>query len=101
VQSSISGTATYYAGGGYGVGTGPSGTNGLGGGDTPNRGGGGRGGKHADFGGPAGTAGGSGLVILRYADTFPAASATTGSPTVTVTGGFRIYQFTGSGSITF
>jgi hypothetical protein len=38
---------------------------------------------------------------LRYADSFDAATATTGSPTVTVTGGFRIYQFTGSGTITF
>jgi hypothetical protein len=27
--------------------------------------------------------------------------ATTGSPTVTVTGGYRIYEWTGSGSITF
>ena len=45
-------------------------------------------------------AGGSGVVIIRYADTF-AAATTTGSPTVTVTGGYRIYQFTGSGSITF
>jgi hypothetical protein len=40
-------------------------------------------------------------VIIRYADTFGAASATTGSPTVTVTGGYRIYQWTSSGSITF
>jgi hypothetical protein len=29
------------------------------------------------------------------------ASATTGSPGVTTTGGFRIYRFTSSGSITF
>ena len=34
------------------------------------------------------------------ADTYDAAT-TTGSPTVTVSGGYRIYQFTGSGSITF
>ena len=101
VQSSISGTATYYAGGGYGVGTGPSGTNGLGGGNTANQGGGGRGGKHADFGGPVGTAGGSGVVILRYVDTFGEAISTTGSPTVTVAGGFRVYTYTSSGSITF
>jgi hypothetical protein len=38
---------------------------------------------------------------LRYADSFDAAVATTGSPTITITGGFRIYLFTGSGSITF
>jgi hypothetical protein len=39
-------------------------------------------------------------VIIRWPDTFAPASATTGSPTVTVTGGYRIYTFTGSGSIT-
>jgi hypothetical protein len=38
-------------------------------------------------------------VILRYPDSF-AAATTTGSPTVTVTGGYRIYQFTASGTIT-
>jgi hypothetical protein len=38
---------------------------------------------------------------LRYADTFDAAAATTGSPTITVSGGYRIYTFTASGSITF
>jgi hypothetical protein len=45
--------------------------------------------------------GGSGIVILRYADTYPAATSTTGSPTITVSGGYRIYKFTASGSITF
>jgi hypothetical protein len=40
-------------------------------------------------------------VIIQYADSYPAAAATTGSPTVTVAGGFRVYTFTGSGSITF
>jgi hypothetical protein len=46
-------------------------------------------------------AGGSGVVIIRYSDSFIAATSTTGSPTITVTGGFRIYQWTSSGSITF
>jgi hypothetical protein len=45
--------------------------------------------------------GGSGIVILRYADTVPLASSTTGSPTVVTSGGYRIYTFTGSGSITW
>jgi hypothetical protein len=41
------------------------------------------------------------VVIIRYADTYSAATATTGSPTITVSGGYRIYRWTGSGSITF
>lgn len=48
-----------------------------------------------------GAAGGSGIVIIRYADTFAAATSTTGSPTITVSGGYRTYTWTGSGSITF
>jgi hypothetical protein len=39
--------------------------------------------------------------VIRYADTFDPAVATTGSPTYTVSGGYRIYQFTGTGSIKF
>jgi len=45
--------------------------------------------------------GGSGRVILRYSDASPAATAITGSPTITVSGGYRHYDFTSSGSITF
>ena len=47
-----------------------------------------------------GAAGGSGIVIIRYADTYPAATSTTGSPTITVAGGYRVYTWTASGSIT-
>ena len=45
--------------------------------------------------------GGSGRIILRYADSFAEPTATTGNPTVTVSGGYRHYDFTSSGSITF
>jgi hypothetical protein len=63
---------------------------------TTNTGGGGGGANKIN-----GATGGSGIVIIRYPDTFAAATSTTGSPTVTVTGGYRIYTWTGSGSITF
>lgn len=44
--------------------------------------------------------GGSGIVILRYADSYAVAASASGS-TYTQTGGYHIYTFTGSGSITF
>jgi len=103
IQNSITGTPTYYAGGGGGMtesGSGTQGVGGLGGGGnayssaTPNTGGGG--------GGSQGS-GGSGIVVVRYPDTYAAATSTTGSPDITVAGGYRIYKWTtvGSGSITF
>jgi hypothetical protein len=59
--------------------------------------GGGAGGGHPDV-----TAnGGSGIVIIRYPDAYLAATSTTGSPTVTVADGYRVYKWTSSGSITF
>lgn len=114
LQSSISGTATYYAGGGGGGSqqNGGGGAGGLGGGSsgtgnsstptaaTANLGGGG-GGSGYTTGYTLGGTGGSGVVIIRYSDTYTEAPATTGSPTVTVAGGYRVYKWTSSGSITF
>jgi hypothetical protein len=40
-------------------------------------------------------------VIISYPSTFAAAASTTGSPTITVSGGNRIYSWTGNGSITW
>lgn len=46
-------------------------------------------------------AGGSGIVVIRYADTYNLAASTTGSPTQVTSGGYHRYTWTGSGSITF
>ncbi len=92
---SISGTNVTYAGGGGGTGgtSGAGGSGGGGAGELPglvNTGGGGGGNN----------IGGSGVVIIRYSDSFDAAPFSTGSPTVTVAGGYRIYKFTTSGTLT-
>jgi hypothetical protein len=85
-------------GGGQVDGTGNSGNvSGNGGNGTANTGSGG--GAGAAYGGAG--SGGSGVVIISYADSLPEARVTTGSPTYTTTGGKRIYVFNGSGSITF
>ena len=68
---------------------------------TANLGGGGGGGNANTVTGFAGGNGGAGVVIIRYSDAFLLADSTTGSPTVATTGGYNIYTFTGSGTITF
>jgi hypothetical protein len=99
---------TYGGGGGAGnIVSGVAGTGGVGGGGsgvlngtagagTVNTGGGSAGNNNV------GAAGGSGIVIIRYPSTYKAAASSTGSPTITLdSGGFNIYKFTASGSITF
>lgn len=110
LQSSITGTAVYYAGGGGGfTGSGTKGSGGLGGGGdgaigaasgvsgTANTGGGGGGGYVVlpSVGGN----GGSGVVILSV-PTAKYSGIVTGSPTVTTSGSNTIIKFTASGSYT-
>ena len=112
LSSTITGTATYFSGGGGGGalgGTGASGGSGGGGtggstastsgtAGTANTGGGGGGaGGSGGYGG--GASGGSGVVIISV-PTATYTGTTTGSPTVTTSGSNTIIKFTASGSYT-
>ena len=118
-SNSITGTAVFYAGGGggcgrnsassagglggSGIGGRGAGTNtgsaGIGGSGTANTGSGGGGGDYADSStSPQGGNGGSGVVIIR---TLGTAASTTGSPTITTDGSYKVYKFTATGTITF
>jgi hypothetical protein len=105
--------ASYAGGGGggvYTVGAGYQGYGGMGGGGMGGYGGnmsGVNGASNTGAGGGGtsgnslnGAAGGSGIVILAYPSTFPDASSVTNGTKTTV-GGFKIYTFLTSGSITF
>lgn len=120
VQSSITGTAIFYAGGGGGAphlgspgagGNGGGGSGGNGGyntnsstagvAGTPNTGGGGGAGGGGGF---IGGNGGSGVVIIAYPDTIPPITTIAGTLTYNQPSraGYRVYRFTaGSGTITF
>jgi hypothetical protein len=52
-------------------------------------------------GATSGMNGGSGKVIIRYSESYRVPFSVTGNPTVTVTGGYRYYTWTTSGSIKF
>jgi hypothetical protein len=69
---------------------------------TINSGSGGGGGASSYYSGNifAG-AGGSGIVIIRYPSYLAPATSTTGSPETYTTGGWRVYKFVASGTITF
>lgn len=115
VSSSITGSAVFRAGGGGGSaqGGGTSGAGGNGGGGaagsgaagsfagtngTANTGGGGGAGNTATGGN-----GGSGVVILRYPDSYPALTTIAAGLTYTTatTGGYKVYTFTaGTGMVT-
>ena len=119
LASSITGSSVYRAGGGGGgthnTGTGGYGVSGAGGNGgggnghykntnqatagTANTGGGGGGGGETSH---AGANGGSGVVIIAYSSAY---SAATTSGTVSVStasrSGYRVYTFTGNGTITF
>jgi hypothetical protein len=94
LSNGIRGSAVTYSPGGQGAPT-AAGNRPVAG-DANTGGGGGGGGT-----GSTGTAGSSGVVVLRYSSAYPAATSTTGGPTITLLNGFRIYSFIGSGSITF
>jgi hypothetical protein len=105
VAISITGSAVYYGGGGGGGRRsvpGTSGTGGLGGGGNAESpgvnglGGGGGGINSSDQ--VINNSGGSGVVIIR---TMATATATTGNPTITTDGLYKIYKFLTNGSITF
>jgi hypothetical protein len=66
-----------------------------------NTGGGGGGASVSASGGRTGGTGGSGVVIITYPATYLPATATTGSPNVIVSGGYRTYTWNSSGSIIF
>jgi hypothetical protein len=70
---------------------------------TANTGGGGGGGAYQSNDTAVGGSGGSGIVIIRYANTFPDLTSIGGGLTYTKsnTGGYTIYSFTaGTGTVT-
>lgn len=95
LQSSITGAAVTYGVGGTATSAAIT-SNGADG--AANTGGGGGGASSLNR---AGGSGGSGVVIIAYPDTYPAPTAITGTYTTPTRSGYRVYRFTGSGSITF
>lgn len=92
---SITGTSTTYAAGGQG-----GASNYQGGAAGAANTGDGGGGYVAGFNSSSNFPGGSGIVVIAYPDTFGAATCT-GTFNEPTRSGYRVYRFTGSGSITF
>lgn len=117
VSVSISGTATYYAGGG-GAGAcgtsgpytavarslggngggGDGGTNSTGAAGTANRGGGGGGASDQNSTNRAGGNGGSGIIILKYPDSYTATFSGGVTSATTSSGGYKISTITAAGT---
>lgn len=91
--STLTGVSLTYAKGGDGA----LYAGGAGASAQPNTGNGGNGAGGTNTGGN----GGSGVVIIRYPDTYNAPSAVTGNPAVKYVNGYRVYTWTNNGSITF
>ena len=101
-QSSITGTATYYAvgargGRGYSGGAGNDGADGTGYSAASNTGNGGQPGIPTSIG--TNTSGNSGVTVIKIL-TSNYSGTTTGSPTVTTDGDYTIIKFTSSGTYT-
>lgn len=114
--SNITGTPTYYSGGGAGGvensytthistgglgGGGNMGYSGIGESGIANTGGGGGAGSNPGGSNNFGGSGGSGVVIISYATKYGLATTTTGSPTITTVNGNYVYKWITSGSITY
>lgn len=93
----ITGANVAYAAGGAGL-TALNTANGANG--AANTGNGGGGGAANTTGTGVGGTGGSGVVILAYPDTYGVPSSITGTYNTPTRTGYRVYRFTGSGSIT-
>lgn len=94
---SITGSPVVYAAGGNG---GRGFLNAAGASASSNTGDGGGGASGQNGGSYNSGSGGSGIVVIAYLSTYPAPSAISGTYSTPSRTGYRVYQFTGSGSIT-
>lgn len=98
---SIVGSSVFYASGGGGRGGNAGNSTGVAGTDNTGNGGGGASILALPLIDYLGGNGGSGVVIIAYRDTYPAPTSITGTYDQPTRTGYRVYRFTGSGSITF